>query len=98
MELPAPFFSFYSLSLRNKNDTEIYHAIVMKYVVITNTDNRISFTHTHISILHVQCVHVEAAAAVSVSQRDKKVWAAFSQQLSFQISSTDIMASLIRAN
>lgn len=37
---------------------------------------------------------MEAAIAVSVSQRDQKC----GLQLSFQMSSTDIMASLIQAN
>lgn len=39
-------------------------------------------------------VYVEAAGAVSVSQRERK----YGLQLSFQMSSTDIMASLIQAN
>lgn len=39
-----------------------------------------------------------AAGCSSVSQQDKKVWAAYNQHRRSQISSTDIMASLIHAN
>lgn len=54
-------------------------------------------THAVCTIRSAVCeewVYVEAAIAVSVSQRDQKC----GLQLSFQMSSTDIMASLIQAN